>query len=140
MRADAPQSSGPMRGWRIVGIVAAVILVLSFVVAWASGAFPDVDRETVEAWVDQTGPWGPLAVIALMTVAVVASPIPSAPIALASGAAYGHYAGTVYVAIGAEAGALTAFLITRSLGRGPSRRSSATRPTTGFSGRRTRSR
>ncbi|MEE4329688.1 MAG: VTT domain-containing protein [Wenzhouxiangella sp.] len=41
------------------------------------------------------------------------------PIALASGAAYGHYAGTVYVAVGSEFGALVAFLIARRLGRRP---------------------
>ena len=59
-----------------------------------------------------------MAIVALMTVAVVASPIPSAPIALASGAAYGHYAGTLYVAIGSEIGAVVAFLIARGAGRG----------------------
>ena len=58
-------------------------------------------------------------VVLLMTLAVVASPIPSAPIALASGAAYGHYAGSLYVALGSEFGAMIAFLIARSLGRGP---------------------
>jgi uncharacterized membrane protein YdjX (TVP38/TMEM64 family) len=83
---------------------------------WLPGS---VDRNAVESWVSAAGPWGPLAVVALMTVAVVASPVPSAPIALASGAAYGHYAGTVYVAVGSEIGALVAFLIARGLGRRP---------------------
>ncbi|MEW6335579.1 MAG: TVP38/TMEM64 family protein [Thermodesulfobacteriota bacterium] len=62
------------------------------------------------------GPLGPLAVIGLMTLAVVVSPIPSAPIALASGMAYGQFWGTVYIVIGAEAGALIAFFIARALG------------------------
>ena len=53
-----------------------------------------------------------------MTLAIVATPIPSAPIALAAGAAYGHIMGTVYVAIGAELGALIAFGLARYLGRG----------------------
>nr|WP_239995077.1 TVP38/TMEM64 family protein [Rhodosalinus sediminis] len=100
---------------RIVG----AFLVLG-IVAWAAGWWPtDIDRAKVETWVAAAGPWGPLAVVALMSVAVVASPIPSAPIALASGAAYGHYAGTAYVALGSEIGALAAFLIARELGRGP---------------------
>lgn len=43
------------------------------------------------------GLWGPLAVIALMTLAVRVSPIPSAPIALAAGAAYGHGWSALYV-------------------------------------------
>lgn len=59
---------------------------------------------------------GPLGVIGLMTLAVVISPLPSAPIALASGLAYGKFWGTIYIVIGAEAGALIAFFISRSLG------------------------
>ncbi|MBK8909482.1 MAG: TVP38/TMEM64 family protein [Rhodospirillales bacterium] len=51
-----------------------------------------------------------------MTTAIVMSPIPSAPIALAAGYAYGHTWGTVYVLIGAELGALLAFGLARVLG------------------------
>jgi uncharacterized membrane protein YdjX (TVP38/TMEM64 family) len=57
-----------------------------------------------------------------MTLAVVASPIPSAPIAMAAGAAYGHVWGTVQVVIGAELGALIAFGLARILGRDVLRR------------------
>ena len=42
--------------------------------------------------------------------------IPSAPIALAAGAAYGHGWGTLYVLLGAEAGALAAFGVARLVG------------------------
>ena len=76
-----------------------------------------MDRETIEALVARAGIWGPLLIIALMTGAVVASPIPSAPIALAAGAAYGHLWGTVQVVLGAELGALIAFGLGRVLGR-----------------------
>ena len=62
------------------------------------------------------GLWGPLAVVLLMTTAILVSPVPSAPIALAAGAAYGHGWGTVYVVIGSEIGAALAFLIARYLG------------------------
>lgn len=62
------------------------------------------------------GVLGPLAVIGLLTLAVVVSPIPSAPIALAAGMAYGNFWGTVYIVIGAVAGAIIAFFISRSLG------------------------
>lgn len=105
-----------LAGKFIVGIASALLLlgVLAGATGWLSF---DIDRATVEAWIESAGPWGPLAVVSLMTVAVVASPIPSAPIALASGAAYGHYAGTAYVALGSEIGAIVAFLIARGLGR-----------------------
>ena len=81
-----------------------------------------VDRESLDALVARAGLWGPLVIIGLMTVAVVASPIPSAPIAMAAGAAYGHVWGTVQVVIGAELGALIAFGLARVLGHDVLRR------------------
>jgi len=70
-------------------------------------------RERIECF----GIWGPLSVIALMMLAILVSPIPSAPIAMAAGAVYGHTWGTLYVIAGAEAGALVAFAVARLLGR-----------------------
>jgi uncharacterized membrane protein YdjX (TVP38/TMEM64 family) len=58
---------------------------------------------------------GPIVIVALMTIAVVVTPIPSAPIALAAGSLYGHTWGTLYVAAGAELGALLAFALARLL-------------------------
>jgi uncharacterized membrane protein YdjX (TVP38/TMEM64 family) len=55
--------------------------------------------------------------MAIMAFAIVFSPLPSAPIALAAGAAYGHIWGTIYVLIGAEVGAITAFILARVCGR-----------------------
>lgn len=81
-----------------------------------------LDRETLEALVARAGIWGPFLIISLMTVAVVVSPIPSAPIALAAGAAYGHVWGTIQVVIGAELGALIAFGLARVLGHDVLRR------------------
>lgn len=118
---DKSGNHGPLLSF--VGNIAVWIMgvfVVLGIVDWVAGWWAiNIDRATVQAWIAATGPWGPLSVIALMTVAVVASPIPSAPVALATGAAYGHYAGTVYVALGAETGALVAFLIYRGLGREP---------------------
>ncbi|MDT8383243.1 MAG: VTT domain-containing protein [Gammaproteobacteria bacterium] len=70
----------------------------------------------LQAWLQGLGIIGPLAIIGLMTLAIVMSPIPSAPIALAAGAAYGHTAGTAYVLIGAELGAVIAFTLGRLAG------------------------
>lgn len=81
-----------------------------------------MDRDALEALVARAGLWGPLLVIGLMTVAVVVSPLPSAPIAMAAGAAYGQLWGTVQVVIGAELGALIAFGLARALGRDALRR------------------
>lgn len=66
--------------------------------------------------VRQLGSIGPLLIISLMMLAVVISPLPSAPIALASGAVYGHTFGTFYIIIGAGLGAFIAFFIARLTG------------------------
>ena len=75
------------------------------------------DRDDLRLWIDAAGLLGPLMVVALMMLAIVASPVPSAPIAMAAGAAYGHVYGTLLVVLGAEVGALAAFLLARGLGR-----------------------
>ena len=75
------------------------------------------DRADLQRWIDAAGLLGPVLVVVLMTVAIVASPLPSAPVALAAGAAYGHTLGTILVVLGAELGALVAFLLARGLGR-----------------------
>ncbi len=76
-----------------------------------------LEPDTLKALVAQAGLWGPAMIIGLMILAVVASPIPSAPIAMVAGAAYGHLWGTVQVVIGAELGALIAFGLARVIGR-----------------------
>ena len=74
----------------------------------------DVDR--LRIWIFELGYVGPLTIIALMAIAVIINPIPSAPIALAAGAAFGHTWGTLYVITGAASGALGAFWIARFFG------------------------
>ncbi len=66
---------------------------------------------------NEAGPLAPLLLVLGMATAVVIAPIPSLPLDLAAGAAYGPLWGTVYVVIGAEIGAILSFLIARWLGR-----------------------
>ena len=106
---------------RVLLLIAFALVVAAVFLLWDSPLIAELRagfaRASIESRVASAGYWGPVLVIALMTVAVVASPIPSAPIALAAGAAYGHVAGTAYVVIGAELGALIAFGLARTLGR-----------------------
>jgi len=74
----------------------------------------DLDRLTQR--VRQMGSIGPLVIITLMMLAVVISPLPSAPVALASGAVFGHTFGTIYIIIGAGLGSFIAFFIARLAG------------------------
>jgi uncharacterized membrane protein YdjX (TVP38/TMEM64 family) len=96
-----------------------------------------MEGERLDMLVARAGIWGPAVIVTLMTVAVVASPIPSAPIALVAGAAYGHLWGTVQVVIGAELGALIAFGLARVLGHDVLRRVFGDRVDAGLLGSQT---
>ena len=111
------------------GILAAVValgIALLGVWAFAPWLFAEMrgmlDADSLKLLVARAGVWGPVLIVTLMTIAVVASPIPSAPIAMAAGAAYGHLWGTILVVVGAELGALIAFGLARVLGHGVLRR------------------
>lgn len=95
-----------------------------FAVLTVGGAFFGHDElsqlmnpDLIGEWVTDLGPIGPVATAGFMAIAIVFSPLPSAPIALAAGAVYGHIWGTIYVLIGAEIGALAAFWVARYFGR-----------------------
>ena len=117
----AVQLEGAPTRARWLKLCAGVLAVLALVAAyWAlreTGVLGTIiDEERLRGRIEDLGAWGPLAVVALMILAILVSPIPSAPIAMAAGAAYGHGWGTLYVLIGAEAGALAAFGLARVLG------------------------
>ena len=117
--AVRPEVAPSKAGW--VKLSAFLLAVLALVaVYWAlreTGVLGTiVDEQRLRARIEDLGAWGPLAVVLLMTLAILVSPIPSAPIAMAAGAAYGHGWGTLYVLVGAEAGALAAFGLARMLG------------------------
>ena len=75
---------------------------------------PDIAQS--KTWFSGLGPWGPIGVILAMLLAILISPLPSAPIALSAGAVYGHFWGAFYILLGSEVGAVAAFLLARYLG------------------------
>lgn len=111
-----PVAPSPARRWTAVRRLGLVTLIgslayVALVMVGAGELLADVGA--LRARLGTTGWYGPLAVVTLMTIAVVLSPLPSAPIALAAGALYGHTWGTVYVLAGAQSGAMIAFAIAR---------------------------
>lgn len=101
----------------IVGAVAVLALVGIYYAVVRSGALPNLgDDQQLRRLVETWGAWGPLLIMILMAAAIVMSPIPSGPIALVAGAAYGPLLGALYIVVGAEAGAIVAFWIARCLG------------------------
>ncbi len=124
-----------LAGLAILGV--ALLAVWQFAPSVFTKARGLMDAERLDMLVAGAGIWGPVVIVTLMTVAVVASPIPSAPIALAAGAAYGHLWGTVQVVIGAELGALIAFGLARILGQDVLRRMLGDRVDAGLLGSQT---
>jgi uncharacterized membrane protein YdjX (TVP38/TMEM64 family) len=105
------------RKFVLLGVIAG--FVLAFVLfSFMTGLWTAlVQGEDLQRHITQFGWKGPLVIMLLMAGAIVVSPLPSAPIALAAGALYGHTWGTVFVILGALAGALIAFTLARVLGR-----------------------
>ncbi len=101
----------------IAGIVIVLLFGALYFYLWQSGDLTlFFQLKTLQIKLQQVGFLGPLLIIVLMAGAIVMSPIPSAPIAIASGLVYGHSWGTLYILIGAEIGALIAFTIARLVG------------------------
>jgi len=101
----------------IGGVALVALLAAAYFVVRDTGLLATImNPEALHARVLQWGLWGPLAIIGLMTLAILVSPIPSAPIALAAGAAYGHGWGALYVLLGAQLGAMAAFALARIVG------------------------
>ncbi len=100
-----------------IGLILLVLISIVYIFLDSNDILSLLDqREALLNWVRNFGAAGPLVIIGLMTVAIVISPLPSAPIALVAGAVYGHGWGTLYTLIGAEVGALIAFMLSRLLG------------------------
>ena len=114
----SPRRPGRRFRFRVaVGLAIGLALAAAYWLMASTGVLGTVlDGEALRAWIADLGPLGPLMIVVLLAAAIVLSPIPSAPIALAAGAAFGHEWGTVYVVIGAELGALIAFAIARLVG------------------------
>ena len=100
----------------LLGLLALVFLLAFLFLDW-SGLQNQFSTQQITSWLTEAGPWAPLWFIGAMVAAVVISPIPSLPLDLAAGAAFGPFLGTVYAVIGAEIGAILSFLISRTLGR-----------------------
>ena len=67
--------------------------------------------------VNSLGPWGPLAYILIIAVAVIVSQIPGVPLAIAAGALWGPFTAGIYSVAGGFLGGVTAYFLGRTLGR-----------------------
>jgi len=75
------------------------------------------NRETIQAWLAQFGPWAPLATIGLNAAQVLLAPIPGAIIGVTNGYLYGVWLGALYSMAGLALGTALAMGLARRLGR-----------------------
>jgi len=100
-----------------IGVTLILVFVASYLFLQKTGAMSVImDAEKLHHFVISYGSAGPFIIIGIMTVAIVINPIPSAPIALTAGLAFGHTIGTVLIIVGALLGAMIAFFIGRLVG------------------------
>lgn len=88
----------------------------------------DLSTEGLAVWLNAQGFAGPLLLMLMMVMAVVVGPIPTLPISAASGLAFGVVGGTLVASLGALAGALISFGISRFLARDLVRRKLGNNP------------
>ena len=102
----------------LIGVSIILAVFVSGFFALSSTGLQDMleNASELKTFLISLGLWGPVLIILLMIFAIVMSPIPSAPIALASGAIYGHTWGSLYILTGSMLGAVIAFLIARLFG------------------------
>lgn len=102
----------------LITIILFILLVMMFYFLLKKYGFITriEDVQQLNGWLVNAGSTGPFIIIGIMALAIIINPIPSAPIAVATGAVFGHTFGTIYVITGAAIGAQTAFWIARSLG------------------------
>lgn len=125
MESQKQQRSKPRKRWRAIlaiclGIALCVMLAVSLFSDWGHAL---VSEAALKASLSNLGILGPFALVGIMTLAIVVSPIPSGPIAMAAGALYGGMWGAIFSIIGAELGACMAFCAVRYLGHDAIRRS-----------------
>jgi len=98
-------------------ILLLVVIGSSLVLGWQIDFDRTLSPGLLAEQLQSLGPWGPLILIVFMATAVIIPPIPSLPLDLASGAAFGPFFGTMFAVIGASIGAIVSFLIGRAVGR-----------------------
>lgn len=83
--------------------------------------FRDELQEWIETdvadWIEQLGPWGPIAYIAFFAGSMLFAPIPTAPAPIIAATVFGGALGFLYTLTGTAIGSAVCFWLARTLGR-----------------------
>ena len=104
---------------RIILLAAAALIVLA-AIAVPYILFRDELQQWIETdvadWIEQLGPWGPIAYIAFFAGSMLFAPVPTAPAPIIAATVFGGALGFLYTLIGTAIGSAICFWLARKLG------------------------
>ena len=111
----APNGAPKRLRWWLLG--AAVVVLLVATVLFARWAAPIFTRENLASWVKSAGAWGPLVLLGMQAVQILAAPIPGVFVPILAGMFYGPVVGPLLTMGGTLIGSAVAYWIGRLAGR-----------------------
>lgn len=106
-----PRQAKQLAAFAILGVIGALAFDLLL------GHFVHIRPQTIQQKVESFGPLAPVVYVLVLALTIVVTPIPSLPLDIAGGLAFGLWRGTVYILAAALLGATGDFYIARILGR-----------------------
>lgn len=101
----------------VLWLVGLPLLVMTVAMAYFLWQRPELlSLDHLPIILKQLGVWGPLLYIAIITLSVVVSQIPGAPLAVAAGAVWDPLFAGIYTIVGGFSGALIAYALGRTMG------------------------
>ena len=105
-------------GWFWIKLTVVILLIVAALIAhYVFDLFEGFTPDRLSNYLNSVEDYAPIIYIGIMALAVIVSPIPSIPLAVASGMMFGSFLGGVYSLVGALFGAIVSFLIARYFGR-----------------------
>lgn len=106
-----PKQALMLLGLLVMGVA------FSLAVDWVVSNFVHLDSERIRDWIDGFGLLAPAAYIALLAASIIFSPLPTVPVNIAGGLAFGVFFGAIYTITGGMIGATVNFALSRRFGR-----------------------
>ena len=106
-----------MKKYRYLILILSIAVMLGLTLALWNPLINFIeDPESLSAWIDSAGIWGPIVFMFLNTAQVLLAIIPGGPFEVAAGALFGPWAGTIMCDVAMTAGGMMTFFFVRKFG------------------------